>query len=90
MGDIGSDLLLVEWFQLVADRHTLIELPHARRAQHVLEIQLAHQDDLQQLVFVRLEIRQNPDLLEDMERQVLCLVDDQHALALGRIGRAKS
>jgi hypothetical protein len=48
--------LPIERLELVADRHALIELPQFRRAQQRLQIELAHQDDLEQLLLVGFEI----------------------------------
>ena len=82
--DVRGGRLRVERLQLVADGDALIELPQLRRSQQRLQVQLADEDDLQQLLLVGLEIRQNADLLEHVQRQVLRLVDDEHGARLQR------
>src|SRR5581483_1932418 len=69
---------------LVPNRDALIELAQLGRAQQRLEIQLADEDDLQQLLFVRFEVREDANLLEHRHRQVLRLVDDEHGARLQR------
>ena len=59
-------------FELVANRHALIELPELRRSKQRLQVQLADQDDLQQLLLVGLEIRQDADLLEHRQCGRFC------------------
>ena len=76
--------LPIERLELIADRHALIELAQFGRSQQRLQVQLPDEDDLQQLFLVGLEIRQNADLLEHRQRQVLRLVDDQHGAGLER------
>ena len=60
--------LPVERLQLVTNRDSLIELPQLRRPQDVLEIELPDEHDLQQLLLVGLEVRQDPNLLEHLEK----------------------
>ena len=60
----------------------MIELTHLRRPQQRLQIQLADENDLQQLLFIGFEIREDANLLEHRQRQVLCLVDDEHRARL--------
>src|SRR5205085_8659676 len=67
-----------QWLQLVPNRDALVQLPQFRRPQQRRQVQLADEDDLDQLLLVGLEIRQDADLFEDLQRQVLRLVDDHH------------
>src|SRR5256885_1448959 len=78
MRDVRGDAVGVERLQLVPDRHALIERPDLRRPQERLQVQLPDEDDLQQLLLVGLEVREDANLLEHRQRQVLRLVDDQH------------
>ena len=87
MHHVGAGLLLAERHQLVLDRHALLELPQLQRPQHRLQIRLADEDDLQQLLLVGLEVRQNADLLEDLQREVLRLVDDEQRAGAERLER---
>ena len=78
MRHVSRHFVAVQRPQLIADRHALIELAHLRRLEQRVQIQLADQHDLQQLVLVGFEIRQDANLLEHRHRQVLRLVDDEH------------
>src|SRR5204862_8136256 len=84
MRDVRSDRFFVERLQLVPNGDALVELPQLRRSQQRLQVQLPDEDDLQQFFLVGLEIRQDADLLEHRQRQVLRLVDDQHGARLER------
>src|SRR5918994_2285908 len=78
MRHVRRDFVAAEWPKLIANRNTLIELPHLRRLQERGQVQLTDQHDLQQLVLVGFQIRQNANLLEHWHRQVLRFVDNQH------------
>jgi hypothetical protein len=78
--DVRGRFLTRQRLEVVPNRHTLIELPQFGPPQQTLQVRLADEHDLEQLLLLRFEIRQNPDLLKDLERQVLRLVDDQHSL----------
>src|SRR5207237_849035 len=84
MRDVRRDRFFVERLQLVPNGAALVELPQLRRSQQRLQVQLSDEDDLQQLFLVGLEIRQDPDLLEHRQRQVLRFVDDEHRTRLDR------
>jgi len=62
-----------------AHRDALIQLSHLRRADEGEQLRLSHEDDLNQLLTVGLEVREHADLLEELGRQVLCLVKDRNA-----------
>ena len=72
-----------------AERHPLIELPLLGLLQHVEQIELPNQDDQEQLGVVRLQIRKDTNLFQDLRRQVLRLVDDQHAAGPDRRERGQ-
>src|SRR5438067_3988966 len=82
MCHVRGETIRIERLQFVPDRHALVQLPQLRRSQQRLKIQLADEDDLKQLVLVGLQIRQDANLFEDRERQVLRLVDDQYGARL--------
>src|SRR5262249_42953129 len=84
MRDVRRDRLFVQRLQLVPNRHALIELPQLGRSQQGLQIQLSHQNDLQQLFLVGLEIRQNANLFQHRQRELLGIVDDEHGARLDR------
>ncbi len=62
----------------------MIELPQFRLVQHVEQVQLSDDHDLQQLLIVGLEVRKDANLFEHVGRQVLRFVDDQHGAAVQR------
>jgi hypothetical protein len=45
---------------------------------HLAQLGLAHQDQLQKLILVGVDVGEHPQLFEPLDRQVLRLVDDQH------------
>ena len=81
--DILRDLVSRERLDPAAQGDPLLELAQSREGQAVPELGLAHQQDLEQLVGRRLEVREESDLLERLGRQVLGLVDDQHGVEPG-------
>ena len=62
----------------------LTKLAHLGKLQLLLQFRLAGQNDLEQFLCGRLQIRQKADLLEHLERQVLRFVHHEH----GRFPRA--
>src|SRR5688572_22892421 len=59
----------------------LIQLRQLRRANEFLQLRLSDEDDLNQLLVVGLEIRQHTDLLQEFNREMLCLVENRDACA---------
>ena len=59
--DVVADLGFGEWLQLASARHALVELPHARLAEHLVQVRLADEHDLQQLRLIGLEVREQAD-----------------------------
>ena len=62
---------------MVAAGHPLRQLAEVVFRQHLPQLRLADEDDLQQLLLRRLEIRQEPELFEYLVGQVLRFVDEQ-------------
>ena len=62
----------------------LAELAQFLARKEPLQLGLAHQDDLEQLLLVGLEVGEEAHLLEDLEGQVLGLVDDEDDVASAR------
>ena len=62
---------------MVAQHDALAELAQLGPRQHVPELRLPDEHDLDQLGARGLEIREQPDLLEHLRREVLRFVDDQ-------------
>ena len=63
----------------------LRELAQFRPCEQIAQLGLTDQDDLQQLGRRRLEIGEQPHLLERVRTQVLRLVDDQHDAPSARV-----
>jgi hypothetical protein len=66
--------------QVVARNHPLRQLLHVGALQHVAQLRLADQHDLQQLALIGFQIRQQPQLLQHLRGQVLGLIDDEDVL----------
>ena len=71
--------------KVIARGYTLRQLPELRRFEHLQQLRLAQQDHLQQLARVGLEIGEKADLLQDVERKVLCFIDHQNDALLARV-----
>ena len=78
-----TDLLGRQRVDIALQLHPLAKLPELATVELGPELRLAHEQDLEQLVRSRLEVRQQPDLLERRHPEVLGLVEDQHG-ALAR------
>ena len=88
MVDVLDDVGEGERRQLAAYRDPLLDLPHLRQAQVVAQLRLPDQHHLQQLLAL-FELGENANLLDDTERQVLRLVDDQDRERLQRHERVE-
>ena len=86
MRQVSGGLGGAERAQVVAGDHSLRELFEPGFGQSATQLGLTDQHDLQQLALVGLEVGQQAQLLQQLDREVLCLVDDQHALAALRMG----
>ena len=60
----------------------LVELREIGTAEHGLELRLPDENDLEQLPFLRLEVRQEPHLLEKHRREILRFVDQHGHVAI--------
>ena len=70
--------------EVIAAGNALSELAQLDAREHFAQLGLADQDDLQQLLRRRLQVREQPHLLQRFGREVLRLVDDHDdAPALG-------
>ena len=67
---------------MVLGGHALGELAQLAAGEHLLELRLAHEHDLDQLLGVRLQVRDEADLLEHVGGEVLGLVDQEHDVAV--------
>ena len=76
--DVVLDVAAHQGLQLKALRDALPQLPHAGRVEVLVELRLPEEHDLQQLVAVRFEIRQEPDLLEGFVGHRVRFVDQHH------------
>ena len=76
--DVVLDVAAHQGLQLEALRDALPQLPHSGRVEVLVELRLPEEHDLQQLVAVRFEIRQEPDLLEGFVGHRVRFVDQHH------------
>ncbi len=63
---------------MVAAGNALRQLAQVVAREQFPQLGLTDQDDLQQLLLRRLEVRQQADLLEHVGREILCFVDDEN------------
>ena len=82
MCDVLSHFTIVERLQPEPPRDALLELPHVGPLEGHLQVGLAHEHDLQLRPSVRLDVRQEPDLFEDVRMQMLCLVNHDDGMCL--------
>ena len=75
--DVLDHLRLTQCRQVVAHRDALLELHEARMFELLAQLRLAEQENLDELLGLGLEIRDQAHLLQGRERQVLRLVDDE-------------
>jgi hypothetical protein len=81
VADVVLRLLAAQRGQVVARGHALGELAQLVPAQHLLQLRLAHEHDLDELLGVRLQVRDEADLLQHLRREVLRLVDEEDDVA---------
>src|SRR5690242_17167057 len=65
---------------MITHSDALAQLPQAMFVQAVAQFRLAHENNLQELPIVRFQIREQPDLLQQFQSQVLRLVNDQNGV----------
>ena len=81
MLDIVGRVAKREGTEFGVHQDPLPQLPQPVLGEQLLQLRLPDEDDLQKFLLVGLEVREQPDLLEDPERQVLGLVDDEDDVA---------
>jgi hypothetical protein len=63
MLDVRLSVELGQRLQVISARDALGDLPHVGAVEHVAQLRLTDQDDLQELLLGGLEVRQQPHLL---------------------------
>jgi hypothetical protein len=74
---MGS-VLEIHGLQMVSHGDPLGELPHPLPLQNLHQLGLARQDDLYELLCVRLQVRDQPDLLKHRRFQILRLINHEN------------
>ena len=85
MTHVGARLRVAERPQVVPRRDPLRQLAQRGPLHQVHQLGLPDQDDLQQLVARRLDVRQQAQLLEHFHTEVLRLVDDDDGTPPARV-----
>jgi len=75
--DVGCGIGLVEPVQGRLQADALLQLHQGRIVEIAIQLRLAAEDDLQQLLACGLQIGELADLLEHFRLEILRLVDDQ-------------
>src|SRR5262249_39326707 len=83
--DVGTHLVRRERTNPAPERDPLLELVKLGQGQLRSKLGLAREEDLEQRLAGGLKVRQEPDLLEGLRRQVLSLVDDDERLLTGPV-----
>ena len=83
MIDVRRGFVGVERLQVIAHRHPLPQLLELGAREQIPQVRLADQDDLNQLRFLGLEVREHPHFFERRQAQVLRFVDDQQRQPTG-------
>ena len=78
VGDVVAGFKLRQGVQVKPRNHALRQLLQLWAGQYAAKLGLADQHDLQQLALAGFQIGQQPQLLQHVGRQVLCLVNDQY------------
>ena len=86
MTDVRARLGEGERPQVVSRGDPLRQLPQRRPFHEIDELGLSDQNDLQQLVAGRLDVRQQAQLFEHFHAEVLRLVDDHDGAPTARVG----
>src|SRR5271165_6873769 len=68
---------MIQRLQLASQGDALFELPQFRGVQDDLQLRLAHEHNLQKLLLRSFEVGQQPDLLQQLVAQRLCLVHNK-------------
>ena len=86
MADVIAGFGQRQRIQVIAGGDALRQLAQIGPVQHLIELRLAHQNDLQQLGLVRFQVGQEPHLLQYVETEVLRLVDQHDHPSAPRMG----
>src|SRR5215470_12937381 len=81
--DVIPRLLRGQGQDAAAKTDALLELAQLGTIELVQELRLSNEENLQQLLRLRLEVRKQPDLLQGLEAQVLGLVEGEHGVLTG-------
>src|SRR5262249_30098493 len=83
--DVLGGLIAGERTDAESQRNPLMELPHLRPLKLRSKLGLADQQNLKELRAGRLEVREQPNLFERLEREVLGLVENQDRSLTGAV-----
>ena len=86
VGDVLGAFLGAQRVEVEAGDDPLGQLLQLGPRQHVAQLGLADQHDLQQLAFVGFQVGEQAQLLQHLGAELLGLVDNEHAVAAGRVG----
>ncbi len=75
--DIATHFARRNGFEPAAQHDTLFQLPEFRLVQFLFKLGLPGQDNLQELIFVGLQIAKQPQLFQNLKAQILRLIDQQ-------------
>ncbi len=81
--DVRHRLLAIERPDVPAERDALVQLRQLGVREQRPQLRLSHQDDAQELLGGGLEVRKQAEMLQDLHRQRLRLVHDDHRPAAG-------
>ena len=81
MVDVGDRLAARERSEMPAQRDALVQLRELGIEEQLAELRLADEHDAQQLLGRRLEVQEQPDLLQQLDRERLRLVEHDDARA---------
>ena len=84
VAQVQMGLDAIQGLELPTQGNALGELPEFGTLEEGVELGLAEQDDLEQLLGRRLQVRQQPKLFEDNGIEILRLVDDDNRPSTGR------
>ena len=88
--DVLPHFVAVEGFEREPPRHALVQLTQLGPRQQRVEVALADEDDLENRAVRIVDVREQPNLLEDVRPQVLRFVDHDDGVSLdGGEGREK-
>lgn len=75
--DLVRHIAEVERAQLAVDEDALAKLAELLAGEHIFQLGLADEHDLEELLFVGFQLGEHPDLLQHLGAEVLRLVNDQ-------------